>query len=380
MTAPKRRDGDQREVIGALIAERFDTHGDEHGDETSLRRRLEMVGRHGETALANAMEVQRLPLLPVLRSVAALRRVAGGRNFPKTLVALAAVLAVIAVLVLAPADFTIQGRGELQPVRRRDVFAPSDGVVREVLARTGDHVSAFDPQRPDNQVLAILRNPDLDFELRRVSGEIQTAEKRLAAVKASRLANQLTGPDARRQYEQLTAEQEELSATLESLRAVYKILGQQQAELTIGSPIDGEVLTWDVEQLLDARPVRRGQVLMTIADLDGPWELQLRVPDDQVGHVLDARRRMNDDLKVDFFLSTQPGSVYQGIIDKTALAAEPDEKDGAFVLVRVRFDRGQLPRLRPGATVVARIHCGRRSIGYVWLHDLWDAIQTRVLF
>jgi hypothetical protein len=35
---------------------------------------------------------------------------------------------------------------------------------------------------------------------------------------------------------------------------------------------------------------------------------------------------------------------------------------------------------RPGATVVARIHCGRRALGYVWLHEVWEFIQSRVLF
>jgi hypothetical protein len=33
---------------------------------------------------------------------------------------------------------------------------------------------------------------------------------------------------------------------------------------------------------------------------------------------------------------------------------------------------------RPGATVVARIHCGRRSLGFVWLHEFWEAIRLRL--
>ena len=32
------------------------------------------------------------------------------------------------------------------------------------------------------------------------------------------------------------------------------------------------------------------------------------------------------------------------------------------------------------ATVTAKIECGRRSLGYVWLHDLLDAIRSWVLF
>jgi len=32
------------------------------------------------------------------------------------------------------------------------------------------------------------------------------------------------------------------------------------------------------------------------------------------------------------------------------------------------------------ATVVSRIHCGRRSIGYVWFHSFWELFQKKVLF
>ena len=39
-----------------------------------------------------------------------------------------------------------------------------------------------------------------------------------------------------------------------------------------------------------------------------------------------------------------------------------------------------LPALVPGATARARIDCGRRALGYVWLHDLFEAFQTWVAF
>ncbi len=36
--------------------------------------------------------------------------------------------------------------------------------------------------------------------------------------------------------------------------------------------------------------------------------------------------------------------------------------------------------LRPGATVTAKVYCGRRSLGYVWFHDLLAFVQSRILF
>ena len=136
------------------------------------------------------------------------------------------------------------------------------------------------------------------------------------------------------------------------------------------SPLDGQALTWNLQELLDARPVQRGQALLTVADLDGPWELELHVPDHRAGHVLAAREALRADLDVSFALAAEPGTVYQGHIEDVALSTELDEADGATVLVTVAFDRDEVQGLRPGATVMARIHCGRRSLGYVWLHDL----------
>jgi hypothetical protein len=37
-------------------------------------------------------------------------------------------------------------------------------------------------------------------------------------------------------------------------------------------------------------------------------------------------------------------------------------------------------QLKVGADVKAKIHCGRAPIGYVWFHELWEFIQSRILF
>jgi hypothetical protein len=50
------------------------------------------------------------------------------------------------------------------------------------------------------------------------------------------------------------------------------------------------------------------------------------------------------------------------------------------VRLLVDIDKNDLTDPRPDATATAKVHCGRRSIGYVWLHDLFEWFQTRVLF
>ena len=354
--------------IGVLVLERFYATIDE-----PLRKTVMALRPHAALAIHNALEMERLPLGRVLRRLRSIRE-SGRGGWPLAAgLALLAIAGLVAVLVLVPADFTVDARGELQPLQTHDVFAPADGVVRELRAESGAKVEA-------NQVLLALRRPELDLEFKRVWGELQTARKKLAAVETEQLQNRREDEAQRKRSTELTAQQEELRELIGSLEAQYAILQRQQAELEVRSPIAGELLTWSAEELLQSRPVARGQVLLTVANLDGPWGLELRIPDRRMLHVLEARRQAARPLDVSFTLATSPGQVLRGSLDRVGMRTELTESEGAVVLATVRIDRDEVPELVPGAGVVARVHCGRRAIGYVWLHDLIDAIRSWFLF
>ena len=85
-------------------------------------------------------------------------------------------------------------------------------------------------------------------------------------------------------------------------------------------------------------------------------------------------------LQVSFVLSSHPGQQYQGTLLEIDRVAVEREETGSAVRIRVAIDAQQLPELKTDATVVAKIHCGRRSLGYTWFHDLIDTVQSRVLF
>ncbi|MGD9723899.1 MAG: GAF domain-containing protein [Pirellulales bacterium] len=362
---PSESDQTPNRIVGALAAESFQTSE----VDAELRDRLTVVAGHGGVALANALEMSHLPLSGVGRLLARVRWLVEARQLPKTLLAAIAVLAAIAALVWIPADFTIEASGELQPQVRRQVFASDDGVVSELLVDHAERVQADQP-------LVVLKKPELDLELRRVIGEMQTAEKKLSAVRAERLNNDRSQNDQRRDMHHLTADEEELKEQLNGLAQQRAILAAQQKSLVVRSPIGGEALTWNLNQLLAARPVERGQALVTVADLAGPWVVELHVSDHRMGHVLDARQALRSDLPVSFALASQPGTEYEGHIADAAMTTELDDVAGPTVLVTVAIDRNEVAGLRPGATVLARIHCGRRSLGYVWLHEFYEFLQT----
>ena len=61
------------------------------------------------------------------------------------------------------------------------------------------------------------------------------------------------------------------------------------ADLEVYSPIDGQIVTWDLKNRLEGRPVQRGPALLRVANPEGDWELDLHMPEDRMGHIARAR-------------------------------------------------------------------------------------------
>ncbi len=356
-------------LIAALAVECFDAGRFDPG----FRQRTQSAADHGALALHNALIYRRVPLMPLWQSLDRLTWLTRARQLPWTVLAGITTLVAIAALAFIPADFDVIAHGQLQPQRRRDVFASADGQVIDVRVAHGQRVGA-------GEILAELRRPQVDLEFSRVSGEMDTARKRLAAVQAARLSGNDARIDTPQKAQQLTADEQELKATLENLAQQKQLLNGQLAELKLTSPIAGEVLTWNVEQILQARPVQRGQSLLTVADVDGPWVLEVRLDDDRVGPVMAAQQSARQPLSVQYVLATDPGVAHRGTVEKLGRTAETDKAGATWVSATIALDRSDLPNARPGAAAVAKIHCGRRAVGYVWFHELWQAIETRLFW
>jgi len=89
-------------------------------------------------------------------------------------------------------------------------------------------------------------------------------------------------------------------------------------------------------------------------------------------------------IPVSFILATDPSTEYEGRVKEVHLSAQVRDEEGNTVLIKVEIDKEDLEnhgvRLRPGATVNAKVYCGKRSIGFVWFHDLIAFIRSRILF
>lgn len=356
--------------FGVLVFERFDQIEPE-----GMRERCDAVCRHSTGALHRCLANEEMPLRRLSRLLNRSRSVTRLRQQPWTIFALLAAISLILVLAMLPATLRVEATGTLQPRLQSHVFAPTDGVVERLMVReAGQLVSA-------GEALIQLRDPELQFETERVLGDLETARKQLAGMEAERLHTDRASRSDLREAAQRSAEEETLRKRIEGLQRQQAILLAREEKLSISSPIEGQVLTWDVEQLLQSRPVARGQILLTVADLQGPWQLELEIPDDQIADVTHAIQSEKPPLTVHFILATAPEVRYVATLENVAPATDVQGTHGPTVsAIACPLDQEVMRTLRPGASVVAKIDCGRRSLLYVLSRGLLRAIRTHVLF
>ncbi len=368
------------EIIGVMVVEQIESDLPEE----MLRSRTDLVYEHSARALTNAVDHERIFLMPLWKTVGKSRWLFNARNLPKTVVALAALVAFTLALFLVRKDFEPSAKGILQPVVKRDVFVPVDGDVIDVKVKDRDFVK-------EGELLVKLRNTDLEVKYQDVVGQIQVKRSRLVSVRRA-LFEQRAKSDLRTRDEveriRLSGEAEELEQELLTLDEQYRLLAKKRDMLEIRSPITGEVMmSWDVQKSLMYRPVTTGQLLLTVADPKGDWELELHMRESRGGHVRRARadkelqtRYPGAGERVSYVLATDPGTNRNGKVREVKESTEVRETEGNIVKVKVDIERSELGDPHPGATVTGQVYCGRRALGYVWFHEAWEWLQTHVFF
>lgn len=358
---------ERRRPIGALVVEQFTAAK----DEDALRQRAQIAAHHSARALTAAMEHSSILLLPFWKTLGKLTWIFRGAALPKTLAVAAIVAGAAYALTTVPTDFQIAARGKLQPAQRREVFAPLDGLVTRVPVEHGQIVEA-------GTVLAELTSTDLDLQVAALLGRQTTNQERLTAISRALLDNK--GGSARlapADENRLAGEMLELRQEAANIEQELALVRHKQRQLTIVAPVRGQVITWKVRDLLEQRPVIRGQALLKLADPEGPWELELYVPERRLAHV---QRVAEHSPQVTFVLSSHPGQTFQGKLAEIDAIAEVREGEGNTVLMRATIEKEQLPPLHDQTTVTAKLHCGRTSVGYAWFCDFVETVQSKVLF
>ncbi|MCH2113616.1 MAG: HlyD family efflux transporter periplasmic adaptor subunit [Pirellulales bacterium] len=380
---PGERKRQQREnILGAIILEQLVDSRQPEG----MLQRVDVVRRHSATSLTNAQAHENLFLLPLWRFLGKTRVLVTARNLPKTLLALVALGGAISAMCYMPYDFNVIADGKLLPEVRRDVFASAEGKVIEIAVERGTRVKAGE---------VVVRQQSLDQEDRETAleGKFQETLKEIESTRWQRKQVVAGTQEEELDRDRLAGQLSQLKVRLESLKKQRKLLDRKKEQLVVTSPIDGIVTTWKVRDLLEGRTVRQGQRLMEIADPASRWELAIDVPEAKMGHIVAQLTALREEdpaskLQVNFFLATHSDVRLSGRVEEIDRNAEVRGENGNTVRMRVSFRQEDLKKLvndpsvelKIGADVKAKVFCGRRPIGYVWFSDLFEFVQSRILF
>lgn len=354
----------QKKPIGGLIVEQIS----ESQPRPGLQEKVESLSDHVAEALFNGQTYHRLFLLPVWKFFGETFKFLEGRGKLKVLAGVVATAAVVAALCLVPWEYRVEGTGRLMPVEQKDVFAPWDGDVVEIKVKGGQTVAEGD-------VLLVLRNEDLQFQLLGARNQLIEKQQLLDSLQAEWDEARKSGRTAEeiiRIEGKMESTKKEIIGTQRQVRNLEKRVNS----LTVTASRPGTIATFEVERQLLQRPVRRGELLLEIRDETGPWWLQLEVDEHRMGHLLRAVNSSKDPLEVEYVLATNPESRFAGKLREVETRSNPAEgKDRAVVRVRTDINKDDLPQLRIGAEVTAKIHCGKRSLGYVLFGDVVEFVQ-----
>lgn len=298
------------------------------------------------------------------------RRRRSARSVSTRIIIAGVLVALLIALALIPAPLTITAEGELTPVERRDLFATANGLVEHVLVKHADRVTVGQP-------VIQLRDPTVEMEATRVTGELATTRARLEVIEAARIASTTNTSETPARRQQLAGEAADLQQQCQALEAQQTLLESERTSWTLPSPINGQVLTWDVEALLSGRPIERGQVLLSVGNTAGDWEITARIRERDLRHLL-GRENEAIGRRVEFLSALDPGQQHTGRVAAVARVTDLNERGESTVRVTISLDQPRIANLQTGTTIWPRIDCGHRSLGYVWFHDLIDAIRSGI--
>ena len=382
----------------------------------TLVQRLEVVTKHAAPALYNAAQMKRVPLKFLWWPIAKVQEGVGGKG-RFIAVAVAVLLALfVSAMVLVPADLRMEAKGQMQPVEISKVFPPREGRLSEVRARPGDRID------PSFEV-ATFHSKEFEEEYRRASSDRDEANAQVAAASELLAKPGLRDEDKQRMTTDLKTGQSKVARALDEMRTMdlqynngkpnrpgYFRAVAPRFDAQLARAMDASkwtVLNDDRRENLLGRTLRPNEEIMRVGNLEGAWQVELKIPQRNIGQVLKAfadpeshhveKDPVKGDRKylvVDVLLSSQPDTSYEGRLYRDDLMAEAvpnknehDENEPvvtAYVKLNVpgTDEAKWVPRnhLVTGLEVRTRVRCGKHALGYTLFHGVWEWFYEKVVF
>jgi RND family efflux transporter MFP subunit len=255
-----------------------------------------------------------------------------------------AVVGLLLFCLLVQGDYRVSAKTVLEPIIQRAAAAPFNGYLREAPVRAGDVVQA-------GQLLCTLDDRELRLERLKSLSKVEEYRKEYHKAMAERDA----------------AKAEILTAQMNQAQAEVALLDDQLAHTKMLAPFDGIVVTGDLSQRLGA-PVEKGEVLFEIAPLDS-YRLVVQVDERDIADVAVGQHGS-------LLLSAFPSDTIGMTVEKVTPVSTAKEGRN-FFRVEAQFDQPH-DRLRPGMEGAGKIEIDRRSLIWIWTHQIVDWIRLMV--
>lgn len=346
-----------------------------------LLSRVEVLARHAAPAMYNALEHRRIPFRWLLLPLANIRDSLRGKRLAWASAVAGALALITLLLIFVPYPLRMSATGKLMPKERQTVYAQIEGKITEVRVKPGDLVSK-------DQELFDIFDQQLASKMMKLQQDLRHAQDRIDLISSQLNTHTLSPTDRNLLLAELARAQFDLNTARGELD-IHKQLTSDPRQAKIRAPMAGSVVTFDLTQLRNLM-VKPGDKLVEIARLDGPWEVELRIPEAHVGHVREAlAQRFPEPLEVDLMLLSHPDRRYKGTLHRDGLGGRVEMHNNEPVLtarVQVGEDLAALLRQLGGGAmpneteVRAKIRCGHRAVGYVWFYQLWEFLFEHLIF
>jgi len=368
--------------------------------------RLDVVGRHATPALYNAVEHKRIPMRFVWMPLAKLQEGLGGKAQAISLAVAVGLTLLVSVLIFVPYPLKMEAKGELLPQVRVNVYSRTPVFVERFTVQPNEIV-------PPGRELVQLQDLQTGGRIAEIFMQGKNAFR-----EASASENMMRDPsipqEKKKDYESNAAQQRavwmqkqhELEQSLKNLdfkrgadyqEGIYYVKAPQftAEDMLKVTKAEWTVLNGNYVQELTGRNVQPNEPLLRLGAKNGPWEIELKIPQKHIGQVLEAfEREGKDTLEVDFLLRSDPTRKFKGILSKDKIAgqANPSQDDTGeaepVVLAKVRIDGEDIPEdsrvpgalLLSGIEVHAKIRCGDRAMGYALFYGVWEFFYDKVVF
>lgn len=271
------------------------------------------------------------------------RKICSGFRSWRAAVFLSTTLALAAAMAI-PIPYRLHCECQIEPIIRRFIATPFEGVLEKSLVKPGDRVNEGD-------LLARMDGRETRWKRASVAADQSQAIKKRDAAQAVH------------DY----AEMQIASLEVERLELELRLLDYRAENLEIRSPLKGVVVAGDLERA-EGAPLTVGQTLFEIAPLEH-MVVEVAIPDEDVSFV------RNGQLMV-VHLDAFPSVPWQTELTRVQPRSEIRDAKNVFVAeAQLQNDDG---RLSPGMKGRANLETVTKPLGWILFHKPWEFASKKL--